>query len=110
METHNTCQSVPQVKCSTTGAEERNERKMTELLEEKLIIQSCNVAENGGYCGEQKRKIAKKLKDAGLIRFEEVKGKCHRLRFLGFTAEGRKKYLDDSGNIKPEYSVEVEKQ
>ena len=78
---------------------------MTELLEEKLIVQACNSAENGCYCGEAKIKMAKRLKDEGLINYEEVEGKFRWIRFLGFTSEGRKKYLDDNGNIKDEYLV-----
>ena len=76
---------------------------MTEQLEEKLIIHSCLLAGDGGYCGEQTRKVAKRLQEAGLIRCEEVDGKHHWLRLLGLTGEGRKKYLDDRENIKSEY-------
>ena len=49
--------------------------------------------------------MAKRLKDEGLINYEEVEGKFRWIRFLGFTSEGRKKYLDDNGNIKDEYLV-----
>ena len=86
-------------------ARKKRNNKMTEQMEERLIIQSCSIAENGGYCGEQKRRVAKRLKEEGLIKYEEVEGKCHKLRFLGFTAEGRTKYLDGDGNIKAEYLV-----
>ena len=78
---------------------------MTELLEEKCIIHSCFNTESCRYCGEQTRKVAKRLKDGGLIICEEVEGKCNWLRFLGFTADGRKKYFEDNGQIKAEYLV-----
>jgi len=78
---------------------------MTELLEEKCIVASCCNASDGGYCGEQRRKIAKRMLDDGLIRCENVENKLNHIRFLGFTEKGRKKYLDSKGNIKSEYIV-----
>ncbi len=78
---------------------------MTELLEEKCIVESCYNAQAGAYCGEQRRKIAKRMLDDGLIQYEEVRNKLNHIRFLGFTEKGRQKYLDANGNIKGEYII-----
>ena len=105
---HFICQTVPQVKCSTTGTKKRS-KQMTELLEEKIIIRSCYDAEHGaccsGYCGEHKRIVAAKLKADKFITYKEVAGLSHHIQFLGFTDAGRKKYLDAEGEIKKEYLV-----
>jgi hypothetical protein len=76
---------------------------MTELLEEKCIVESCYNAQAGAYCGEQRRKIAKRMLDDGLIRYEEIK--LNHIHFLGFTEKGRQKYLDAHGKIKGEYII-----
>ena len=78
---------------------------MTELLEEKCIVKSCCAIDSGCYCGEQRRKVAKRMLDDGLIRYEEVENKLHHIRFLGFTEKGRQKYLNADGSIKSEYTV-----
>jgi len=79
---------------------------MTELLEEKCIVRLCYNGEIGlQYCGEQMRKVAKRMLVDGLIRYEEVVDKLHHIRFLGFTDKGRQKYLDVNGNIKNEYVI-----
>lgn len=78
---------------------------MTEMLEEKCIVESCCNAQNGAYCGEQRRKVAKRMLDDGLILYEKVENKLNHIRFLGFTEKGRQKYLDPDGNVKSEYIV-----
>ena len=78
---------------------------MTELLEEKCIVRSCYDAQAGAYCGEQRRKLAKRMLDEGLIRYEEVENRHNHIRFLGFTEKGRQKYLDADEKIKSEYIV-----
>lgn len=81
---------------------------MTELMIEKLIVASCYVTENGkgnaGYCGEQKRNVAKRLNDAGLIVYKEAEGSHNHFMFA-FTDAGRRKYLDESGNIKADHLI-----
>ena len=60
--------------------------------------------DEGNYFAECERKIIKDLIRRGLIRAHEVSGKIHWFAFDGFTNEGRAKYLDANGNIRPEYA------
>ena len=107
METRDTCQ--PRRKWSgNQEARKRRNKKMTEQMIEKLIVASCYVTENGegnaGYCGEPKRNVAKRLNDAGLIVYKETESSRNHFMFA-FTNAGRRKYLDESGNIKADYLI-----
>ena len=83
-----------------------------ELFWLRCAIQTCHEIElgkksEGGYCGEQQRKFYAKLNDEGGILSVATPGKCHWITFLGFTEEGRRKYLNEKGDIQEEYQLPV---